>query len=582
MPTMTPDTLPKRRAAEAARRLARALLLALLFALCGAEASAQMTVRPVTWNVMGIDSVASQLGTAGPDSAQSGVRVCNTSGATLNNLVANFIWDSVNANMFLAGPSTVQARSLAPGACMDFYFTVRVTRSTSSWGTARRYHITVAADGVAPISTPIPREIYSEKLLSQSRNSITSITGPTTVYVGQTYQYTLVASTATQGYEQLEAFLDLPNVIFQVLAISTTYSAPAGSTNDKFYADACGWDNDPTHVAPNPIDTYRSCIGPVQYTGGKVGGNLTSVYTVKILSTGTTVASALILDVSGGSYHYNADYGQKVISIAALPPPLTLSKLASPSQVTATPGATVTYTLRLTNSGSDPYTVTDFVDTPPASPAAAVYQPGSSAFNGAAVPDPVAAGGTLTWRGSFSVPAGQSRDLTYQMTIPATPGTYTNSAVARIDYVQIDTTQPINDNAPAAASVVRTPPNVTLVKSVSPPVTAPPGADLSYTIQFNNTGGAPASAFVITDPIPANTDFKVGSAATSLGTTGLAATASYSNDGGTSWTYVPAGGSGGAPAGYDRTVTHVRWSFAGSLPVAPNDAGSVSFAVRIR
>jgi len=35
--------------------------------------------------------------------------------------------------------------------------------------------------------------------------------------------------TATQGYEQLEAFLNLSNVIFQVLSIATTYSAPAGA-----------------------------------------------------------------------------------------------------------------------------------------------------------------------------------------------------------------------------------------------------------------------------------------------------------------------------------------------------------------
>ena len=573
---MKPERHANRLRARAGGRLARAILLALLLGVCGAQARAQLTVQPVTWNIIGLDSVASQLTTKGPDTFQAGVRACNTSGATLNNLVGTFIWDSFNAYINLAGPSMFNVRSLAPGACSDIYFTARVARTSAAWGAARRYRITVSADGVAPVSTPTQRELFAEQLLSQRRNFIRSITGPTTVYVGQTYQYTLVASTATQGYEQIEAFLDLPNVIFQVVGISTTYSAPAGATNDKFYADACGWDNNP--LSP----TYKSCIGPANYPGDKAGGELTSVYTVKILSTGTTVASALILDVSGGSYHYNADYGEQTIAITALPPPLTLAKLANPSQVTATPGAVVTYTLRLTNSGASPYTVTDFVDTPPATPATASYVPGSSAFNGAAVADPLSASGRLTWRGSFTVPAGQSRDFTYRMTIPVTPGTYTNSAVARIDYIQIDTTQDTNDNAPATASVVRTPPNVTLVKSVTPSGTAPPGEDLAYTIQFNNTGGAPASSFVVTDPIPANTDFKVGSPAQSLGTTGLTATVSYSNDGGATWTYVPAGGAGGAPAGYDRTVTHVRWSFGGSVPVAPDDAGSVSFAVRIR
>ncbi|MCA1628346.1 MAG: hypothetical protein LC742_10335, partial [Acidobacteria bacterium] len=80
-----------------------------------------------------------------------------------------------------------------------------------------------------------------------------------------------------------------------------------------------------------------------------------------------------------------------------------------------------------------------------------------------------------------------------------------------------------------------------------------------------------------------STDFKVGSVVNNLGTTGLTVTVSYSNDGGANYTYTPASGGGGAPAGFDRNVTHVRWAFSGSLsPVSPNNAGSVSFAVRIR
>ena len=145
-------------------------------------------------------------------------------------------------------------------------------------------------------------------------NSVNSISGPTTVYVGQTYNYTVNASTATQGYEQLEAFLDLSNVVFQVQSIATTYSAPSGGTNDKFYADACGWDNDPLSA------NYRSCIGPPNYSGGKAGGTVITTYTVKVLSTGNTTASTLILDFSGSSYHYNSDYGIQVLSITSLPP----------------------------------------------------------------------------------------------------------------------------------------------------------------------------------------------------------------------------------------------------------------------
>jgi uncharacterized repeat protein (TIGR01451 family) len=560
----------------AGRLAARLLLLA--FFVCVAEAQAaraQLTIQTVTWDIIGLDSNNPSVG---PNTFQVGSRVCNTSGATLNNVVGNFVWDSSNINLNLSGAATNRARFLAAGACIDFYYPVAVTRTSAAYDTTRRYHMTASADGVAAVSTPTPRELYIEHIISQGRNTVTSITGPSSVTVGQTYQYTLVASTATQGYEQLEAFLDLPNVVFQVLSIQTTYSAPAGATNDKFYADACGWNNVPGTA------NYRNCIGPVNWPGGKVGGNLTSVYTVKILSGGTTTPGALILDFSGSSFHYNNDYGSGngSIAISASDPTVTLAKTASATTVTAA-GAVVTYTLRATNSGTVSVTLNDFIDTPPASPAATAYVNNSSTFNGAAIANPTSASGKLTWSGSFVIPAGTFRDLTYQMTIPNKPGTYTNSAVAMLEYTQIDTTQTTADNSPATSSVTRTPPNVALNKTVSPTGTVLPGADLTYTIAFSNGGGAPASSIVLSDPVPANTDFKVGSAATTLGTTGLTVAVAYSNDNGSTWTYTPASAGGGAPAGYDRNVTHVRWTFTGDLiQTSPNNAGSASFAVRIR
>ena len=99
--------------------------------------------------------------------------------------------------------------------------------------------------------------------------------------------------------------------------------------------------------------------------------------------------------------------------------------------------------------------------------------------------------------------------------------------------------------------------------------------------------------FCIIDPNPANTDplervfhnvdFKVGSMTSTPGTSGLVATFAYSNDGGTTCTYTPVSGAGGAPAVYDRVTTNVRWVFAGTLSrTAPDNTGSVSFTARIK
>lgn len=127
------------------------------------------------------------------------------------------------------------------------------------------------------------------------------------------------------------------------------------------------------------------------------------------------------------------------------------------------------------------------------------------------------------------------------------------------------------------------PPDVPLANSVLPSGTQPPGTDLVYTVVFTNGGGQAAQVFIVIDPIPANTDFKLGSQGTDLGTTGMTVAIGYSNDSAATWTYTPVSGGGGAPAGYDRAVTHVRWSFTGNLSrTSPNNAGSVTLTTRIR
>lgn len=143
---------------------------------------------------------------------------------------------------------------------------------------------------------------------------------------------------------------------------------------------------------------------------------------------------------------------------------------------------------------------------------------------------------------------------------------------------------------PGARAGASCSPYVGLIKSVSPTGTQIPGTDLTYTIAFSNTGGSAARNLVITDPDPStalslstNTSFKLSSITSSLGTTGLTLTVTYSNNNGSSYTYTPVSGAGGAPAGYDANVTHIRFQFTGNLSqTSPNNAGSISFKVRIK
>lgn len=268
-------------------RLVPALLFSLLFS---APASAAVTsVTPSTWNVIGLDSNDVN---SGPNRFPVGAKVCG--GTSGSSDTASFTWDTGGTDngtyIYLrtgsANPVTI---TFGADGCADAYFEVEVARNSSAYDKTRRYHITAGG-----ISTPTPREIYVEHLVSQSRNAVTSMEfgtslaslqsvaagGSMNLLVGNTYYIKMHAYTATQGYEQLESFVNFPNTVFQVLSVSTTYTADSSSyvssPNDKLYGDGCSWENDPN----NPY--YRSCLDD-----GKVGGTIVVTYQVKILSVGS-------------------------------------------------------------------------------------------------------------------------------------------------------------------------------------------------------------------------------------------------------------------------------------------------------
>ena len=198
--------------------------------------SASLTVTPITWSVVGLDSNAPA---AGPKNFPIGMRVCSAL-ATANVSVV-WAWDSANANVNLrpGSLSTISIANIAAGSCADAYFEVEVTQTAVAFDTTRRYHV-IATDASGNASSPTPREIYVEHLISQNRNGITAVKlngvsvpagGTMNLLVGNTYAIELDGYTATQGYNQFEEFINFPNTIFQVLSVSTTYTADSNTAN---------------------------------------------------------------------------------------------------------------------------------------------------------------------------------------------------------------------------------------------------------------------------------------------------------------------------------------------------------------
>lgn len=95
-----------------------------------------------------------------------------------------------------------------------------------------------------------------------------------------------------------------------------------------------------------------------------------------------------------------------------------------------------------------------------------------------------------------------------------------------------------------------------------------PGATMQYLVNVSNQGKgtADSNTLAISDAIPANSSFVVGSVAftdgsASSGLTFSSANISYSSDNGATWTYTPAAGANGT----DPNVTNIRFSPQGSM-----------------
>ena len=189
---------------------------------------------------------------------------------------------------------------------------------------------------------------------------------------------------------------------------------------------------------------------------------------------------------------------------------LLLAKSASTNYLSG--AGTVTFTLTLTNSAGYPVTVDDIVDTLPSLPANATYVTGSAEYAGTPIANPAISGNTLTWLGGFLVPAHSARELTFRAVIPDSVGAYTNSAVAHIGSVPIDTTQNTADDAPARAVVTVAQWADVSVTKAGEFASVGAGSNFVYTITVNNLGPATATNIVVTDTLPVGATFVSASA----------------------------------------------------------------------
>ncbi len=379
---------------------------------------AGLTVEPITWDVVGLDH--NRPLTSGPELFPVGARVC--SDVAISNAEVELIWEEPNAYVDTRPGSlaVLQTGPLAVDECFDAYFEIQLIRDAAAFGESRRYRIEATDDDTGLVySSPTPRAILIEQLVSQNRNTTTLIRwgqqedesdwqtlgagGGLNFAIGETYFIELTTETAT-AYEQLESFLTLSNTIFQVKSVETTYgvkTAPDSRVpvpNPRLYADGCLWE--PDVDSPN----YNSCLAD-----GKAGGTVVTRYEIDIISGGGSSVGllALIYDRSGSSFHYNTDFSQSPGDLVVLDPTdADFSKRFIPDTI----GADGVSTLRLTITNPNPLAVSgyEFTDSLPgnmvvASPANLTNGCGGTATAAAGSGTVELSGGTLAANASCSI-----------------------------------------------------------------------------------------------------------------------------------------------------------------------------------
>ncbi len=290
------------------------VLLSLLASFFGvaqvaSAAPVSLTVANTGWNVIGLDS---NDVTAGPDSFPQEFKVCNTSSDTdATDVVAVWTWTSANSYISLDGNATKTIGTVAANSCHSFWWTVTVARNASAYDTSRLYKVDVQ-DGASASATTGTKLVYVEHLVSQNRNVVDGVSGPTAVTLGSTVQYVLTGATATQGYEQIVTAPILNSGIFEITSVVGSYAV--GGSVSNFYYDGCSWD-------PAGVDvTTWDCLST-----GKAGGDpITVTVTAKAIGVGSAAIGGIIYDFSGSSFHYNSDYSAGVLNVTVSAPVITV------------------------------------------------------------------------------------------------------------------------------------------------------------------------------------------------------------------------------------------------------------------
>jgi len=364
--------------------------------------------------------------------------------------------------------------TLAANQSGQVTFQVSVNGDTTNGTT-----VSNTAQTMAPpmIPTPTPSNTATFTVSSgsvQPNLTVSKSAAPTSAPPGATVTYTLAYGNSGTGAATTTTLSD-------VLPATLTYVAGSASGGGSYNASTrtISWAPGTVAAGANGQVTFQATIAATATVGSTIA-NTASIASAEI----TTPVTSNTANVT----------------VTNPPPALTISKSASVTS--APPGTTVTYTLSYGNTGGTAATNVTLTD---ALPAKVTYVTGSASNSGSYN----ATTRTLSWAlGGMNV--NQTGQVTFQVTVDgnATVGS-TISNTASIACTEVTT--PVTSNTASYTVAAAPKPTLTLTKSASTTSTIP-GATLTYTLAYGNTGPGAATNVTLTDVLPTHLTYVAGSA----------------------------------------------------------------------
>jgi len=175
-----------------------------------------------------------------------------------------------------------------------------------------------------------------------------------------------------------------------------------------------------------------------------------------------------------------------------------------------------------------------------------------------------------------SLGAGASRTVSVWYSVgDVSPGQTSPVVLSAVDV----SAPAIDDEDEVAVTVVR--PSLGLSKTALVAGKTVPGVLITYKMTVTNAGTEDATSVVLSDSIPGELVFQVGSASAAL-PGGVSSTVEFASTPG-GWGYLPTSGGCGADPGFDACVRFVRWTLTAPLPAqSGTNSGQFSFSSVIR